>query len=254
MSGSDTECDGNSSDGMTPIMPIHANYDDDSPNYSYRDSLSQLDAMLPTKSSLASIEQSRVLDVTGGLVKAYKRPSILVPTKPSGTVKAVVRPPLSEAALKLEAIRIIKTLPRGKATMWSLMHTVEYNDMRLLCKYKGLKFSGRASKAEMGQIVFNSMQKGGFESISTAVAGNVNRDKHQLNSSEPHESNLKSKDYEKVVDTDQKTVSTISYRNNGGTPVPVMSLGGNSSWKQVDNCKSIKINLILYVILTNFCQ
>jgi hypothetical protein len=251
MSGSDTECDDNSSDGMTPIMPIHANYDDDSPNYSYRDSLSQLDSMLPTKSSLASIAK---LDVTGGLVQAYKRPSILVPTKPSGTVKSVVRPPLSEAALKLEAIRIMKTLPRGEATMWSLMHTVEYNDMRLLCKYKGLKFPGRASKAEMGQIVFNSIKKGGFESISTAVGGNVNRNKHQLNSSEPYETNLTSKDFEKVVYTDQKTVPTNSYRNNGGTPVPVMSLGGNSNWKQVDNCKSKKIDLILYVILTNFCQ
>lgn len=242
MSGSDTECDGNSSDGMTPIMPIPANYDDDSPKYySYRDSLSQLDAMLPPKSSGASVDQLRVSDVTGGIVQAYKRPSILVPVKATGSVKAVVRPPLSEAALKVEAIRIMKSLPRGEATMWSLMHNVEYNDMRLLCKYKGLKFSGRASKAEMGQIILNSMQKGGFESISTTVGGNVNRTKRSPNSSESLETNLQSKDLEKAGISDQKTVPTHSHRNNGSTPVPVMALGSNDTWKQVDNCESLKM-------------
>lgn len=239
MSGSDTECDGNSSDGMTPIMPIPANYDDESPKYySYRDSLSQLDAMLPPKSSGASVDRLRVSDVSGGIVQAYKRPSILVPVKATGSVKAVVRPPLSEASLKVEAIRILKSLPRGEATMWSLMHTVEYNDMRLLCKYKGLKFSGRASKAEMGQIILHSMQKGGFESISTTVGGNVNRTKRSPNSSEPLETNLQSKDSEEVSTSDQKTVPTHSHRNNGSTPVPVMALGSNNAWKQVDNCES----------------
>jgi hypothetical protein len=238
MSGSDTECDGNSSDGMTPIMPIPANYDDDSPKFSYRDSLSQLDAMLPPKSSGASIERSMALEKTGSLVHAYKRPSILVPTKTSGNVKAVVRPPLSDAALKLEAIRIMKNLPRGEATMWSLMHAVEYNDMRLLCKYKGLKVSGRANKAEMGQVILKSMQKGEFESISTAVGTNVNKNKRQQHSSEPYETNLKCKDLANDILSDQTTVPTNSYRNNGITPVPVMALGGNKTWKQVDNCES----------------
>jgi hypothetical protein len=242
MSGSDTECDGNSSDGMTPVMPIPANYDDDSPKYSYTDSLSQLDAMLPPKSNGASVGRSKVLDQTASLVHAYKRPSILVPTKASGGVKAIVRPPLSEAALKLEAMRIIKNLPRGEATMWSLMHAVEYNDMRLLCKYKGLKFSGRANKAEMGQIILNSMQEGGFKSIFTTVGGNVNRNKHEPHPSEPHETNLKSKDLAKGIPSDQKTVPTNFYRNNGSTPVPVMALGGNNTWNQVDNCESLYQN------------
>lgn len=239
MSGSDTECDGNSSDGMTPVMPIQVSFGDNSPKYSYRESLSQLDAMLPPKPSGTSFERSRVLVDTGSSAHAYKRPSIIVPAKAPVSLKAVVRPPLSEDALRLEATRIIKTLPRGEATMWSIMQAVEYNDMRILCKYKGLKFSGRASKAEMGQIILNSMQKGGFERISTSVGNNKIGNKQQPHPSEPHETNLKSQNLEKGVISDQKSVN--SYRVSGSTPVPVVALGGSDTWKQVDNCEYLNL-------------
>ena len=246
MSGSETECDDGSSDDLTPIICTQRN----SPQYSYRESLSQLDAMLPALAYSDSTEKKKNEHAdTAVPLFIRKRPSILVPLPAQVISKIAARPPLSEDALRLEALRIARMFPRGEPTMWSIMQALDYKDLRLLCKYQGVKFPGTASKADMGQRVLKLIQKGDFKSLLDGTYDSMGR-KRISNASDDITSGTSSAsaaldNTEKIIVKNDRKAGSSSSSSSCPTPVrpvpiPVVAVGGHNNWKQVDHCENIE--------------
>lgn len=252
MSGSETESGGGSDDELTPIMDTQqytfqkVNRHDDVVYLSQ--SLSQIDSMLPPASQLAPKE----VDGTKLSTLSCKRSLMLVPPPATSTPKVPQKPALSEEGLKQEAIRIMKTLPRGEVTMWGIMQTIEYNDMRLLFKFKGVKVVGRANKADMGRRILKYVQRGDFQSIFKSIAEEKNgmrnligKEKliHMTENHERHKSaslNSKLANDESKSNEIKGTINSVQinpFRANPGVPIPLVSVGGNKNWIPVDNCK-----------------
>ena len=246
MSGSETECNDGSSDDLTPIICTQRS----SPQYSYRESLSQLDAMLPALAYSDSTEKKKNEQSDSAVpMLVHKRPSILVPPPAQLNSKIAARPPLSEDALRLEALRIAKTFPRGEPTMWSIMQALDYKDLRLLCKYQGVKFPGTASKADMGQRVLKLIQKGAFKSLLDGTYDSMGR-KRVKNASDDITSGSCSASAalgngEKINKKSDRKEGSTSTSSNCPTPakpvpIPVVAVGGHDNWKQVDHCEIMK--------------
>ena len=261
LSGSETESGGGSDDELTPVM--------DTQQYTFNDdnrhddevylpqNLSQINSILPTVSQLAS--QLAPDDGAKLSTLSCKRSLMLMPQAVC-TPKTVQRPPLSGEGLRLEAIRIMKMLPRGEVTMWGIMQTIEYNDMRLLCKFKGFKVVGRANKVDMGRRIFKYIQRGDFQTIFQSIAEEKNGMRNLIGKEKLiHMAEKKSssnKDYEcdKVSDFNSilakdevksngikgttNCVQINPFRvNPAGIPIPLVSVGGNKNWIPVENCK-----------------
>ena len=237
MSDTDTGCENGSNDDLTPVIILENNFEDESPRHNHRESLSQLDAMMPRMQYGAS--QSQVCST--GLVR--KRLSDIIPS--SIPIKAIVRPPLSESALREEAIRIVKTFPRGEATMWSIMHAVEYSDMKILCKYLGVKH--RLSKVDMGKTILKAIQNGEFKQLTNPVvekkgnAGGVNSEKKVV-TEDRSGANLDTVGQPKlnIQKNSPEIVSKVS-------SIPVVAVGGAIDWKQVDHGKGTMSNMMITI-------
>jgi hypothetical protein len=225
MSDTDTGCENGSNDDLTPVIILENNCENESPRHNHRESLSQLDAMMPRMQYGAS--QSHVCST--GLVR--KRLSDIIPS--SIPIKAIVRPPLSETALREEAVRIVKTFPRGEATMWSIMHAVEYSDMKILCKYLGVKH--RLSKVDMGKTILKAIQKGEFKQLTNPVVekrgnkGSVNSEKKVV-SEDNSGLNLETVG-SPTLDIQKNSPELVSKVSS----IPVVAVGGAIDWKQVDH-------------------
>ena len=235
MSDTDSGCENGSNDDLTPVIVLENNYENESPRHNHRESLSQLDAMMPRMQYGAS--QSQVCST--GLVR--KRLSDIIPS--SIPVKAIVRPPLSEAALREEAVRIVKTFPRGEATMWSIMHAVEYSDMKILCKFLGVKH--RLSKVDMGKTILKAMQNGEFKQLTNPVAEkrsnavSVNSEKKAV-SEEKSGADLETVG-SPILNVQKKPPEIVSKVSS----IPVVAVGGAIDWKQVDHGKNTISNTIV---------
>ena len=229
MSDSDTGCENGSNEDLTPVILLEKNYETQSPRYNHRESLSQLDAMMPRMQYGASVEQAQSQVCSTGLLR--KRLSDIIPS--SIPAKAAVRPPLSEYALREEAIRIVKTFPRGEATMWSIMHAVEYSDMKILCKFLGVKH--RLSKVDMGKTILKAIQNGELKNLTNPVS--------------EKRGNAGSANSEKTIVAEDRScaniASTVSQELNNHikspeimmkvASIPVVAVGGAVDWKQVDS-------------------
>ena len=271
MNDSETECDDDSNEELTPVMNTYQEKEFEkscpSGGMSYLQSLTQLDSMLPPASQPAAAVLSYVTDGNcgkdgnSGKDHLNKRRSILMPPQAT-TPKAAVRPPLSEDRLRQEAIRILKTLPRGEATMWGIMQTIEYHDMRLLCKYKGTKLTGRVSKADMGGRILKYIQRGDFKSIFDTIGElhtgikNTSRDNKNTASTSASNKDIKNTDIS-ILNAGSNPIIPIPISDPvkiipGPVPVPVsaavISVGDNSKWKHVDHRKYSSTGYFLFNI------
>lgn len=263
MSGSETECDGCSDDELTPVIYTQqSSFMDKSEvedEVSYLQSLSQLDSMMPPVSQPVFTHSRKEIDSARCSHIPSKRASILVPPQAVSTPKSGQRPPVSQESLRLHAMRIIKTLPRGEVTMWGIMQTIDYNDMRLLCKFKGVKVMGRANKAEMGGRILKYIQRGEFRSIFKSIAEQKNGMRNLIGKEKlisyseriskldnTDEGDNKASNITKEISNEVKsgdlrglinTPNISSFRANLGVPIPLVSVGGNENWKFVDNRK-----------------
>ena len=234
MSDTDTGGENGSNDDLTPVIILENNYENESPRHNHRESLSQLDAMMPRMQYGAS--QSQVCST--GLVR--KRLSDIIPS--FIPIKAIVRPPLSETALREEAVRIVKTFPRGEATMWSIMHAVEYSDMKILCKYLGVKH--RLSKVDMGKTILKAIQNGEFKQLANPVAdkrgnaGSVNSEKIVV--SEDNSGAILNAVVPPMLNIQKNSREIVSKVSS----IPVVAVGGAIDWKKVDHGKNSISNTI----------
>lgn len=276
MSDSDTECDDGSSDELTPIMPSQhyskaCNFEAQEAASHLRN-LSQQDSILPAsshreqRSSKREVAMPPVMSVlppiTPPSIPQGRRSYLLIPPQAASAPKAVIRPQLSDEEQRVEAIRIIKTLPRGEITMWVLMQNIEFQEMRSLCRYKGLKLS---SKAEMGHRILQSIKKGEFRSIFRLIEdekkgvknySGMGKNQSQLEKRpESAKTELKSKDSEdnkinKSHHQDQKFPerSVVNlFAPFKAAPTPVVAVGSNNNWKMTDNresCTRCQIELL----------
>ena len=256
MSDSSTECDDSSGDELTPIM--ESKYHSTARSHesvvpmTYLQNLSQLDEMLPPLSHCSKKEVA---------ILPSKRAYLVVPPPVVATLKAAVKPPISDEDLRLEVIRIMELLPRGEVSMWGIMQTIEFNDMRYLCKYRGLNH-GRASKSEMGQRIFKCIKNGEFNSIFKAIeeqkkGGKCLTGKGTAQPQLGKRSATNMKETREViarmteiggsknaVTIDQNEIlqlrdveSSEPVTPHRAVPIPVVAVGGIRNWKVVDNRK-----------------
>ena len=231
-SGSDTESP-SSEDNLTPHLNTQGNdYDKARSQYHetmvsgrYTDTFQQLDSLLPlTFSNKVNSEMFK------GSIKSSTKPKYL-----ASVTESVDN-------LRTDALKILKKLPNGNFSMWSVMSKLDLNEIRSLCKFCGVKVVGKATKSELGEIVVEQFAKGSFKSL------------------------FKNSNTRKVDDEGTKVTSVLPNINSTQTilssqiltnyetynVVPAISSSDAAIWKPIDGGKITNTKFIEEVVLEYF--
>ena len=234
--GSDTD------DGMTPPLPVVTGR-----GKAYVESqYSQVEKFLPPPASSSSSSAFRP-----PVPLSNTKPPVQKPKAAGSSGKTVVKASqvmLSVDDLRNQSLRALKKLPTGESpTMWTIMTCLDVTDMKSLCKYCGIHPSTKSSKADLGQLVLTSFQKGSFRSLFKPSSDAERRVSKTQQAPTIQESK------EQAPQAPQPARST-QLPSAGGQesqramplPTPVMTVGSDAQWRPVDNCKKTQPLFIIY--------
>ena len=196
---------------------------------------SQVEKILPPPSSSSS---STAFRQPVPVSNAKPPPPVQKPKAAGSSGKTLVKASqvmLSVDDLRKESLRALKKLPTGESpSMWTIMTCLDVTDMKSLCKYCGIHPATKSTKADLGQIVLTSFQKGAFRSLfkpSSDAERRVSKTQQAPTMQESKEQAPQPSRSMSLPSTGQESQRAIPM------PTPLLKLGSDAHWRPVDNCK-----------------